>query len=217
MTPVLTQEIIEAYRGLATASVADAVEKTGERGYMTGAIGPVLPGKLVGPAVTVLEEPCDTAEPPTLALRAIDDSPAGSVLCIAAGAADVAVFGGLMAAGAVVNGIAGAVLDARVRDIEEIRRDYPQLPIYARGGVPSTTVGRYRTVSLNEPVELGGVMVAPGDLIVGDSDGVVRVSAARIIETLEIAQLIEKAEREQTQLIHESKSLLTGLAKHNRV
>lgn len=217
MTSVPTHDIVEAYRGLATASVADAVEKTGERGYLTGAIGPVVPGKLVGPAVTVLEEPCDWAEPPTLALRAIDESPAGSVLCIAAGGADVAVFGGLMAAGAVVNGIAGAVLDARVRDIEEIRRDYPQLAIYARGGVPSTTVGRYRTVSLNEPVELGGVMVSPGDLIVADSDGVVRVPADRIVEILEIAQGIEKAEREQTQLIHESGSLLTGLAKHNRV
>jgi regulator of RNase E activity RraA len=217
VTSVPTHDIVEAYRGLATASVADAVEKTGERGYLTGAIGPVLPGKLVGPAVTVLEEPCDWAEPPTLALRAIDESPAGSVLCIAAGGADVAVFGGLMAAGAVVNGIAGAVLDARVRDIEEIRRDYPQLAIYARGGVPSTTVGRYRTVSLNEPVELGGVMVSPGDLIVADSDGVVRVPADRIVEILEIAQGIEKAEREQTQLIHESGSLLTGLAKHNRV
>jgi len=202
---------------LATASVADAVEQSGIRAYLTGAIGPVLPGKLVGPAVTVREEPADTSEPPTLALRAIDESPAGSVICIAADGADIAVWGGLMAAGAVVKGIAGAVLDARVRDVEEIRRDYPHLPIYARGSVPATTVGRYRTVALNEPVELGGIVIEPGDLIVADSDGVVRVPAAKVAEILQVAQLIEKQEREQTKLIHETGSLLAGLAKHNRV
>lgn len=209
--------VIDAYRELPTASIADAIEQFVDRGYMAGVVVPVLSGKLVGPAVTVLEEPAETDEPPTLALRAIDESAAGSVICIAAGGADVAVWGGLMTAGAVVNELAGAVLDAGVRDVEEIRRDYPSFPIYARGSVPATTVGRYRTVSSNVPVEMGGLTVEPGDLIVGDADGVVRVPAAHISEVLEAAQLIETREREQTVLIHESGSLLTGLERYNRV
>ncbi|MEV1329328.1 RraA family protein [Micromonospora costi] len=217
MLVVPPQEMIDAYRALATASVADAVEQFGVRGYLTGHIRPILPGKLVGPAVTVLEEPSETVEPPTYALRAIEESEPGSVICIAAGGADVAVWGGLMAAGASVRGIGGAVLDACVRDVEEIRRDYPNLPIYARGSVPATTVGRYRTVSLNEPVDMGGVTISPGDLIIADSDGVVCVPAARMAEVLEAAQVIEAREREQTRMIHETGSLLTGIAKHNRV
>lgn len=202
---------------------------------MTGDIQPVLPGKLVGPAVTVLEDPSQTSEPPTHALRAIDESDAGifraaqqpdgtwlqagrqSVNCIAAGGADVAVWGGLMAAGVVANKIAGAVLDARVRDVEEIRRDHPDRPIYARGSVPATTVGRIRTVSLNEPVEMGGMIVEPGDLIVADSYGLVCAPSLHLTEVLSAAQLIEQREREQTRLIHETGSLQTALAKYNRV
>lgn len=217
MTTTIPAETIEAFRGITTASVADAVEQTGVRGYLSGNIRQVLPGKLVGPAVTVQEVPSHQPEPPRHALRAIDESEPGSVLCIAAGGADVAVFGGLMAAGAVANEIAGAVLDAGVRDVEEIRRDYPELAVYARGSVPATTVGRYRTVSLNEPVELGGVPVRPGDLIVADTDGVVCVPAAHIEDVLAAALDIEKREREQTELIRQTGSLRGGLEKYNRI
>lgn len=217
MTKTIPTGIIETFRGIATASVADAVEQTGVRGYLSGSIKQVLPGKLVGPAVTVQEVPSHEPEPPHHALTAIDESAPGSVVCIAAGGADVAVWGGLMSAGAVANGIAGAVLDAAVRDVEEIRRDYPELPIYARGSVPATTVGRYRTVSYNEPVEIGGVSVRPGDLIVADTDGVVCVPAAKIDEVLAAAVEIEEREREQTALIRQSGSLKGGLEKYNRI
>ncbi|MFF0451074.1 RraA family protein [Streptomyces sp. NPDC004609] len=217
MTPKIPAETVKAFHSIATASVADAVEQMGRRGYLSGSIRQMLAGKLVGPAVTVLEVPSPDPVPPGHALRAIDESDPGSVVCITAGGADVALWGGLMSAGAVANGIAGAVLDGCVRDVEEIRRDYPEFPVYARGSVPATTVGRYRTVSLNEAVELGGVPVRPGDLIVADTDGVVCVPAEFIDAVLEAAQQIEKREREQTALILESGSLAAGLEKYNRI
>ena len=217
MTTVSPSSTIAAFHDITTASVADAVEQVGHRGFLSGRIHAVLPGKLVGPAVTVHEVPCTESLPPEHALAAIDESPAGSVICIGAGGADVAVWGGLMAAGAVVNGIAGAVLDAGVRDVEEIRRDYPDLPIYAASTVPATTVGRYRTVSMNQPTVIGDVTVHPGDLIVADTDGVVCVPADHIDQVLELAADIERREREQTVLIRETGSLRAGLAKYNRV
>lgn len=215
----ISAETVERFAKITTASIADAVEQQGQRGYLDGRVRMVLPGggRLVGPAVTVLEEPSEGAGAPTHALAAIDESPAGSVLCIAAGGADVAVFGGLMAAGSVVNELAGVVLDAGVRDVEEIARDYPQLPVFAVGPVPATTVGRIRSVSSNEPVEMGGVTVAPGDLIVADSDGVVRVPADLVDAVLAAAELIEEREAEQTRLIHETKSLRGGIERFNRV
>ncbi|GGU12930.1 RraA family protein [Nocardioides albus] len=217
MTASSDPQIIDRFRKIASASVADAVEQHGHRGYLAGRVGQIRPGKIVGPAVTVLEEPSDTVEPPTHALDAIDASPAGSVLCIAAGGADVAVFGGLMAAGAVVNELAGVVLDAAVRDVEEITRDYPDFPVYAAGKVSATTVGRYRSVSSNQPVLLGDVEVHPGDLIVADTDGVVRVPAALVEQVLVTAEEIERRESEQTRLILEARSLKTGLELYNRV
>ena len=73
----------------------------------------------------------------------------------------MAVWGGLMTAGAVANGHAGAVLDGGVRDLTEIRRDYG-FPVYARDVSPGTTLGRYRTVASQVPVWVGGDHGAPG-------------------------------------------------------
>lgn len=209
-------ETVEAFRSITTASVADACELTGARGYLSGAIRPFISGKIVGPAVTVREIPAEDGGAPVHALEAIDESTPGSVICIDAGGADVAVWGGLMTAGAVANGLAGAVLDGGVRDVEEITRDFG-FPVYARSAVSATTVGRYKTVSLNEPVLCGGVTIHPGDLIVGDSDGVVRIPAGQVDAVLKLATEIEEREKEQTKLILSAGSLREGLAKYNRI
>lgn len=212
----IPQEIIEAYRNISTASVADVLWEKGLSAHMTHEMAPIIPGKIVGPAVTILEVPTEERLPPRLALEMIDSCEPGSVLLIANGDKEVALWGGLMTAGAVVNGLAGAVLDGGLRDVEEIKRDY-DFPIFARSISPASTVGRYETISANEPIEVGGVKVNPGDLIVGDQDGVVVVPKDLVEEVLKLAQEIEAREREQTRFIHETKSLLKGLEKYKRI
>ncbi|TDD96118.1 RraA family protein [Jiangella asiatica] len=211
-----TAETIEAFRNLTTASVSDGLQSLGVHGYLSSEIRLQVGSKVVGPAVTVREEPTDLAEPPTHALELIDAADPGSVVVIAVGESNVAVWGGLMTAGAVANGLAGAVLDAGVRDVEEIRRDFG-FTVFARATTPATTVGRFRTVSANEPVTCGGVVVTPGDLIVGDSDGVVAVPAALVEQTLAAATEIEEREKAQTKLILEAGSFAAGLEKYGRI
>lgn len=211
--------IIERFRKLATASVADAVDKVaGQRGYMQYEIKPRAgTHKIVGPAATVLEGPTDEPQPPTHALDTIDESDAGTVLVIGVGGErDVAVWGGLMTAGAVANQLAGAVLDAGVRDVSEIERDF-DFTVYARTVSPGTTVGRYRTLDKGVPVDCGGVTVHPGDLIVADRDGVVVVPRAHVDGVLDMAEDIERKEAEQTRFILETGSLREGLAKYDRI
>ena len=119
-----SQATIEGFMRVATASVADAVDKiAGSRGYMDHQIKPrISEKKIVGPAVTVKEGPTDEVLPPTHALDAIDESEAGSIIVIGIeGEPNVAVWGGLMTAGAEVNRLAGAVLDGGVRDKEGFR------------------------------------------------------------------------------------------------
>ena len=77
-----------------------------------------------------------------------------------------------MTAGAVANRHEAAVLDGAVRDLVEIKRDY-DFPVYARSVSPGTTLGRFKTLASNVEVEVGGVLVNPGDIIVADIDGVV--------------------------------------------
>lgn len=215
-----TNELIQAFGQVAIASVADAVDKVcGKRGYMDSYIKPRINDKRIcGPAATVLESATDEFLPPQHALDLIDEASAGSVIVISieGGQSEVAVWGGLMTAGAVANGHAGAVLDGAVRDLTEIRRDYG-FPVYAREVSPGTTLGRYKTVASQVPVCVGGVIVHPGDIIVGDVDGVVVVPQAKAQEVLLMAQEIDARELEQAKLIIAEKSLRKGLAKYGRI
>lgn len=214
------QALVDGFNAVAVASVADAVDKIcGKRGYMAACIKPRINDKRIcGPAATVLETATDEFVPPQHALDLIDEAPKGSVIVIsiAGGEPDVAVWGGLMTAGAVANGHAGAVLDGGVRDLVEIRRDYG-FPVYARDVSPGTTLGRYKTVASQVPVSVGGIMVHPGDLIVGDVDGVVVVPKDMAAEVLKLSQEIDGRELEQAKLIIAEKSLRKGLARYGRI
>jgi 4-hydroxy-4-methyl-2-oxoglutarate aldolase len=213
------KDLIEGFSKVATASVADAVDKvTGQRGYMDHQIKPRINEKrIVGPAATVVEVPTDEFVPPQHALDLIDEAPTGSVICISVGEeCNVAVWGGLMTAGAFANGHVGAVLDGGVRDLAEIRRDY-DFPVYARSVSPATTLGRFRTVASQVPARVGGVMVHPGDIIVGDIDGVVVVPRAHAEAVLAMSQEIDVRELEQAKLIVAEKSLRKGLEKYGRI
>jgi regulator of RNase E activity RraA len=214
------KELIDGFNAVAVASVADAVDKVcGRRGYLSSAIKPrINDHRICGPAATVLEAATDEFVPPQHALDLIDEAPAGSVIVISieGGEVDVAVWGGLMTAGAVANGHVGAVLDGGVRDLTEIRRDYG-FPVYAREVSPGTTLGRYRTVASQVPVRVGDIVIHPGDILVADVDGVVAVPRDRAAEVLVMAREIDQREAEQAKLIMAERSLRTGLAKYGRI
>lgn len=213
------EELVSGFRGTATASVADAVgEIAGRRGYLGGVIAPRIDDrKIVGPAVTVLEEATDEALPPSHAIELIDEAEAGSVVVISIdGVDDVAVWGGLMTAGAQANGMEGALLDGAVRDITEIRRDF-DFQVFARAACPGTTVGRFKTVASMVPVEIDGVTIEPGDIVVADVDGAVIVPRAHAEDVLAKAREIDEREAEQARLIMEAGSLSEGLAKYGRI
>jgi regulator of RNase E activity RraA len=189
----------------------------GISGHLSHEIKPVLPAKMVGPAVTVNKEPTTERLPPTHILELIDNAEPGSVMVIAIdGYKDAATWGGLMTTGAVVNGLEGALLDGGVRDVEEIERDH-SFPIFARSIHPAASVGRFKSVSSNKPVEIDGVMIHPGDLIMGDRDGVVVIPADKAEASLEKALEIETREREQTRHIQETRSIRKGLGKYQRI
>ncbi|MDO9405925.1 MAG: RraA family protein [Polaromonas sp.] len=213
------QDLLSGFAQVATASVADAVDKiTGKRGYLDHEIKPRINDKrIVGQAATVVEVPTDEFLPPTHALELIDAAPKGSVICISIGGeANVAVWGGLMTAGAFANGHVGAVLDGGVRDLAEIRRDY-DFPVFARSVSPGTTLGRFKTVASQVPALVGGIIIHPGDIIVGDIDGVVVVPLAHAEAVLEMSKEIDVRELEQAKLIVAERSLAKGLAKYGRI
>ena len=216
---MLTAEIIEGFRHVAIASLADAIDKVGgRRGYLHHSVkNQINARRMVGPAVTTLHAPTPDFLPPLAALDLIEDSAAGSVIVIGVhGDTDLAFWGGIMSAGAFAKQHAGALLAGGVRDVQEIQRDY-DLPVFAPHVSPGTSLGRTATIAANIPVMVGGIVVHPGDLVVGDVDGVCIIRPQHAADELKMAREIDAREAEQARLIVEVKSLKQGLAKYGRI
>lgn len=229
---MISKDIIDRFKVIASASVSDACEKVcGCRCYMDYEMVPRIFGKerLVGPAVTVQEGPSNgECCGPKHAFEAMDAcNEPGSVMVIGLANSDknVALWGGIMTAGAVANNFAGAVLDGGLRDVEEIRACQKdgglyggkKFEIYSRAISANTTLGKYKTYASNVPVICGGISVCPGDLIVADCSGVVAIPKDSIEKVLRVCEEIEVTEAREAKYIIEAGSIQAGLDKFNRV
>jgi 4-hydroxy-4-methyl-2-oxoglutarate aldolase len=150
---------------------------------------------LCGPALT-----CACAPEDNLAMHAaLYQARPGTVLvCDGAGSTRCALFGELMATDAANQRLAGLVVAGPVRDIADI--DELGFPVWCAGTAPGQAA-KAAAVSVGLPVVVGGVLVASGDQVIADRDGIVVVPAARwpAIET-EVAALVAKEERTRARL-----------------
>jgi regulator of RNase E activity RraA len=212
--------IIEGFRLVEVASVADAIEQLyGIQAFMPQDMRPVFTTKFAGPAVTVLlkkEEHKEGAAASQGMLDAIDSAPPGSVYVIVVPeAGGIAGVGGLMATAMKFRGLAGAVIDGAVRDTPQIKRI--QFPVYSRGVGPGTSVGHYRFVGVNVPVTCAGVKVNPKDIIVADEDGVVVVPRDKAAEVLKKSQELDDTEHRMYPFIEKFKGIREAVAKFGRI
>ncbi len=203
-----------------TGNIADAVEAaTGTRGWMFADMKSItVEGKIVGQAWTALLRPVlknDTKEYPNYALQILDEAPAGSVLVyVLEEGLEISGIGNLMATTANARGLEGTVIDGAARDVTEIRRIGH--PVFARRISPATSVGRLVSVAKQTPVMCAGVMVHPGDYIVGDGDGVVAVPAQAAEEVIRLLADYDDKESKMVPIILKEKSLLKALEIYGR-
>ena len=184
--PQVAPQIIAQLRDIAVALLSDSMHRN------CGSLGlrPFhKPAPLAGTAVTVRTRGGDNLA----VLRAYDFCRPGDVMVIDAGG-DVsnAVFGGIMSLGAEKLGLAGLVVDGAVRDVAEIGER--SFPVYARG---VSHRGPYKDGpgAINVEVTVGGMVVRPGDIIVGDQDGLCAFSPA-LAETV-IAKALKQRDAEE--------------------
>lgn len=178
---------------LTTAEISDALDYFRLPGSALG-ISPIAgPARVFGLAFTVRFAPVDTVKPGTVG-DYLDDIPTGSVVVLDNnGRLDCTVWGGIMSRIAAHRGIGGTVVNGVCRDTAEAEE--AEYPLYAVGRFMRTGKDRVQVDAVNEPVTLGGVRVTPGDLIVGDKDGIVVVPEARASDVLNRAltmHLVEK-------------------------
>lgn len=182
----LSADELAAWRGVEAAEASDCLD----RGMaMVGAMGSIAPGmRILGQARTVS---CVVADNSAVQ-AAISLAGPGEVLVIAAqGYTDTAVFGGLMARAAKARGVGGIVVDGAVRDAEEIAG--LGFACFARGAVPR---GPHKGSGgeVDGDVTCAGARVSPGDLIIGDGDGVAVVPLAKLEQTLEKVRALKQKE-----------------------
>lgn len=161
------EALVQAFRGLPVANVSDCMSRL-------SAAGPRLRpmhrrGYLAGPALTVRCRPGDNL----LIHKALTMALPGDVIVVDAGG-DLtnALFGEIMVATAVARGVAGVVLNGAMRDSEEIGAG--EFPLYAAG---VTHRGPYKDGpgEINLPIAIDGMVIHPGDLMLGDADGLLCV------------------------------------------
>lgn len=142
----------------------------------------------------------------------IDSSGPGTVVIIAAHGVDTAgLVGDNMATRCVGVGLAGVVVDGAVRDIDPIRE--MGLTVYARAIAPRMGLGRAVTLGIDKPVVCGGIYIRPGDIVLGDADGVVVVPQARAEEIVAEAERIESLEHQNRDFIAQGNSLVDAMKK----
>lgn len=189
----VSADLVAAFRGLPVANVSDCM------GRLSGGGAALRPmhrdGPLAGPALTVKTRPGDNL----MLHKAIDMAAPGDVIvCDGGGDLTNALLGEMMLARAIGHGIAGVVIFGAVRDCQAFLER--NLPVYAAG---VTHRGPYRDGpgEIGFPISLNGMVIEPGDLIIGDADGVLAVPRATAAAVLERTEAKNAAEAKQMEAI----------------
>jgi len=157
----------EVAKKAATYPSSILADVAGRRGALNGRIAPLAPSmRFSGPAITVEVRPGDNL----MIHAAMAIAKPGDVIVVdGRGDLTSALMGEIMSQQCVALGLAGVVIDGAVRDCEAIRE--LGFPMYAAGLNPNGPT-KFVPGRLNHPISIGGVTVNPGDLVVGDADGV---------------------------------------------
>ncbi len=198
----ITDEAGELYARASTASLTAQLIKRGLRTRGISNIAPVNPAtpRLFGPAYTLryipMREDLATgeamADPENPQRKSIELVPPGHVLIVDTQGMDVSgTFGDILIARLQMRGVAGVVSDGPMRDIAELKK--MDFPVFARGSAAPPSYASMIAADAQIPIGCGGVAVFPGDIVIGDADGVVILPAA-------IAQEVARNAVEQDRL-----------------
>ena len=206
-------DVIRDFVRVDAATVAQAApyassilaDVAGRRGALHGRIQPLSPSmRFAGPALTVELRPGDNL----MIHAALAVAQPGDVIVVdGKGDLSSALMGEIMSQQAVALGVAAVVIDGAVRDSEAIRE--LGFPMFAAGlnpnGPTKSVAGR-----LNHPISIGGVCIQPGDLVVGDADGVTVIEREKAAAMLPLAAEKVAAETKRIADIRSGKALRPG-------
>ena len=173
---------------LSAALASDCLDRLGFRDQVLDpSVVALEPGmRLIGPAHTLhaSDQPGDTSDPYAGEIAAVDAIGLGTVVVIST-CREAAIWGELLATSATARGAVGVVSDAPVRDTQQLCA--MGFATFCVGASPRDSQGRVSIAAHNVAIACAGVEIAPGDLIVGDRDGVVAIPQHAIDEIVRLA------------------------------
>jgi len=187
----MSDQAVEKAGELSTSTVSDALDRFGIAGQCLGIKPMDVKFRLCGRAYTMRTVPA--AVVPGSVGDYIDDVPAGSVVVIDnGGRQDKTVWGDILTFLADKMDVAGTVIDGNCRDIHRcIEINYP---VFSRGWSMRTGKDRVQLDQINIPVSIGDARVEPGDIMLGDADGVLVIPKEHEDKIISLAQEIDEAE-----------------------
>jgi regulator of RNase E activity RraA len=196
-------QFIPRLNNLDSCAVSDALDKLGLKGSVTGIHRFTTDVRIAGRVLTVK---LDRAEGRTstrhLCTAAIEAANPGDIIVVEQSTGlDAASWGGNLAIGAKMRGVAGVIVEGPARDIDDCRK--LDFPVFARTHTARTARGRIVEVATGEPIVVGDVTVTPGDYVVADGSAVVFVVQNEIARVLETAEAIATREEAMAQSLRE--------------
>ena len=207
-----SSDLIQQFAALPTAAVSDALDFHRLPGSAHG-IGPLFnEARLCGRVFTVKYSP--KGFPGGTAGDFLDEVPEGAIIAVDNDArTDCTVWGDIMTTLSLARGVGGTVISGVCRDVSlAIERSYP---IFSCGRFMRTGKDRVELAAIGQPVNIGGVRVCPGDVAVGDANGVVFVPAGVAEKVLMVARRIEDAEAAILGDLERGISLLEARKRHH--
>ena len=214
----VSDDVLKAFATLATPTIANALDDVAFEGVMQG-LGQIVPGtRCVGRAITVRETTGKRGDFTSAEFKVGDMNEAakpGDIIVIDNGGHCVSTWGGLATLAAKLKGVGGLVADSGVRDREEMLEH--KLPVFARHMTPLTGRTRLAITAINVPVACGGVLVRPGDIIVGDGSGVCCIPAEHAAKVAELAQTYNRDDERAAAELAKGLTFREAMAKFRRI
>lgn len=177
------KDLVESYKSLPAANVADCMNRISALSSAIRLMTKPFKNSMAGPALTVKSRPGDNL----MLHKALNMAVEGDVIIVSNGAdRSQSLMGEIMATYARFKKIAGFVFDGPIRDVDALYE--LGVPIYATGSTPGGPF-KQGPGEINVPIACGNIHVNPGDIILGDADGVI------VIPRQDAADLLEKARK----------------------
>jgi 4-hydroxy-4-methyl-2-oxoglutarate aldolase len=201
-------DLVERLKRVDCCAVSDALDKLHLPGVVTGISQLASSRRIAGRIRTVklgVGEP-PAGKPRHVSTTAIEAALPGEIIVIEQhSGVNAGSWGGILTLGAKLRGVAGAIADGPVRDIDEARQH--DFPVFGRGVTTFTARGRIVELATGEPITVGEIEVKPGDYAIADGSGVVFTSAENIERVLATAENIFAREAAMAKALREGKPI----------